>query len=298
MQLGFGLVLAAVVVVGIVVLAKGNTGGGRSGTVKVVAAENFWGSIAQQIGGSRVSVTSIITDPSADPHLYESDARDAAALSAADVVVNNGLGYDDFMDKLLSASPNTQRQVLVAADILGVTADGANPHVWYDIPRVQVVAERIEAALAAKDPAHKSEYEQNLAHFKDSVQPLVAAMAQIKAHYPGAPVAYTERVPGYLLADAGLSVKTPAGFARAIEDGDNPSPADTAAMDTLMTSHSVKVLLYNSQATSAVSQHVRDLATQNGIPVVGVTETIPSNEKTYQSWQLDQLHALIAALGQ
>jgi zinc/manganese transport system substrate-binding protein len=290
-----GLAIVAMLVY-IVVLSDHLAPNDRSG-IRVVAAENFWGDIARQIGGDRVNVTSIISDPSADPHLYESNANNAVAVATADIAIENGLGYDDFFDKLLSASGSSKRTLVSASKVLGVTADGANPHLWYDLPRVHLVAAQIEAALAAKDPANKSDYEANLAKFDASMQPLLDKVAQIKSQYPGAPVAYTERVPGYLLADAGLSVRTPEGFAASIEDGSDPSPADTAAMDNLLTSRGVKVLLYNSQATSPVTQHARDLAGQAGIPVVGVSETLPPNEPSYQSWQSHQLDAILKALG-
>jgi len=265
--------------------------------VQVVAAENFWGNIATQLGGSHVHVTSIITDPSADPHLYESNAKNAAEVSSADVVIVNGLGYDDFMGKLLGGSKNDDRTVITAQTILGV-ADGANPHLWYDIPHVSEVASKITASYITKDPAHKTDYQHNLAAFNQSLQPLLQTIDHIKQQYGGAPVAYTEPVPGYLLNAAGLSVKTPEGFAKSIEDGDDPSPADAAAMDALMTNKSVRVLLYNAQATSPVTEHVKELAKQAGIPVIGITETLPLNQKSYQSWQAAQLKQLQAALAQ
>jgi zinc/manganese transport system substrate-binding protein len=293
-----GLV-ALLALAGIAVLAtRGGNVAQPAGVVKVVAAENFWGDIASQIGGRHVKVTSIITDPTADPHLYESNARNAAAVASADIVITNGLGYDDFMDKLLGASGSSHRTVLSAQQIMGITDEGANPHLWYDTPKVAQVAAGIEAALAAKDPADKAEFEHNLAAFDDSLKPITDAIAQIKSKYPGAPVAYTEPVPGYLLAAAGLAVKTPEGFAKSIEEGDDPSPADAAAMDNLMTSRAIKVLLYNSQATSPVTQHARDLATAADIPVIGVTETLPQAYKHYQDWQLAQVNALLKALAQ
>jgi zinc/manganese transport system substrate-binding protein len=290
------LVVAAVIAIPLVLTRK-NASTTKAGALNVVAAENFWGNIASQIGGEHVNVTSIITDPSADPHLYESDANDASKVASADLVITNGLGYDDFMSKLMSASTNSKRQVLDASQILGVTGANANPHLWYDIPRVPLVATQIEQALAAKDPANKSYYEANLSKFDNSLTQINDTIAMIRQEYAGAPVAYTEPVPGYLLADAGLDVKTPEAFARAIEDGNDPTPADNTAMQNLMTSKAVKVLLYNSQATSPVTQNIRDLAKQHGIPVIGVSETLPSNENSYQSWQLDQLKALLTALG-
>lgn len=290
------LVLIVLVIgVGAVVINK-KSNSSTSG-LQVVAAENFWGNIASQLGGSHVHVTSIITDPNADPHLYESNAGNAAAVSSASVVIVNGEGYDDFMSKLLGGSKNNNRVVLTAQQILGAE-DGANPHLWYNIPRVSEVASKITDSYIAKDPSHKADYQHNLATFDQSLQPLLATINQIKQKYPGAPVAYTEPVPGYLLSAAGLSVKTPEGFAKSIEDGDDPSPADTTTMDDLMTNKAIRVLLYNSQATSPVTEHAKDLAKQAGIPVIGVTETLPTNEKTYQSWQADQLKQLENALAE
>ena len=263
--------------------------------MQVVAAENFWGNIASQLGGSHVHVTSIISNPNADPHLYESDARDASAVESAKVVIVNGLGYDDFMSKLLGGSHDANRQVITAQQVLGV-AEGGNPHLWYNIPKISEMASKITASYIAEDPAHKADYQQDLTAFDKSLQPLLQTIAQIKQRYAGAPVAYTEPVPGYLLSAAGLDVKTPEGFAKAVEDGDDPSPADTNTMDSLMTNKAVKVLLYNAQATSPATEHVKQLAGQAGIPIIGVTETLPPNYKSYQVWQAGQLAQLEKAL--
>ncbi len=268
-----------------------------TGVVKVVAGENFWGNVTQQLGGAHVAVTSIITDPTADPHQYESDAHDAEAVAAADVVVENGAGYDDFVAKLLSATSKSGRVVLSVAKVLHATGADVNPHLWYDLPRIPTVAAAIESALAAADPPDAAGFAANLKVFDASLAPLNALVAQIKSKYPGAPVAYTERVPGYLLAAAGLTVKTPPGFAQAIEDGNEPSASDRSAMDDLVTNHQIRALLYNAQATSPVTQHVQDLARAAGIPVVPVTETQPTQEPSYQAWQQHQLQALLTALG-
>jgi len=292
-----GIILLALLVGGIIYLAKpSNTPKATNGKVQVVAAENFWGNIAQQLGGNDVQVTSIITDPNADPHLYESNAQDASEVSNASVVIVNGLGYDDFMAKLLSASHNSSRQVLTAAQILSAP-EGSNQHLWYNIPKINLVASQITDAYIAKDPSHKADYQNNLKTFDNSLKPLEATIDQIKQKYADTPVAYTEPVPGYLLAAAGLDVKTPEGFAKSIEDGDDPSPADTYTMDSLMTNKSVKVLLYNAQATSPVTENVKTLAKQNNIPVIGVTETLPSNEHSYQFWMKDEINQLLSALG-
>jgi zinc/manganese transport system substrate-binding protein len=262
----------------------------------VVAGENFWGDIAAQIGGPRVRVTSLVSDPSADPHLYQSSAADAAAMARAEVVIENGAGYDDFMGRLLSASGG--RPVVVSAQrVLGAGGANVNPHFWYDIARVPLVAQAIERALAAADPGGATAYQAGLRRFDASLRPVAALVAKIRNAYAGQPVGYTERVPGYLLADAGLTVVTPPGFATAIENGNEPSAADTQAMQALITGHRMRLLLYNTQATSAVTQAMRTLARQAGIAVVGVSETQPAGDGSYQAWQLRQATAILRALG-
>jgi zinc/manganese transport system substrate-binding protein len=284
--------------VAVLVAGCGSTSSkGHAGVVNVVAAENFWGDVARQIGGSHVSVTSIVTDPTADPHQYESDARDAAAVADARVVIENGLGYDDFVAKLLSATSNGGRVVLSVAGALRATGGDANPHLWYDVPRMPEVARAIEEALATADPADTASFAANLKTFNTSLAPLDRLIAEIRTKYPQAPVAYTERIPAYLLDAAGLTIVTPPGFAQAIEDGNEPNARDTQAMNDLVTGHRIRVLLYNAQATSAVTQHVQDRARAAGIAVVPVTETQPPHEPSYQAWQQHQLAALLRALG-
>jgi zinc/manganese transport system substrate-binding protein len=266
------------------------------GVVRVVAGENFWGNIAAQIGGRHVRVTSLLSDPNADPHLYESDVSDAVAVAEAGLVIENGAGYDEFLSQLLGATRHQGRVVITAADVLGATGPDVNPHFWYDIPRVAVVAGAIEAALARLEPSERGAFAAGLAAFDASLRPVDAVIDRIRQRYPGAPVAYTERVPGYLLAAAGLRVLTPPGFAAAIEDGTDPSPRDTVTMDGLFTGHKIKVLLYNAQVVSPVTEQVRVLALQARIPVVGVTETMPPAARNYQAWQLSQAQAILRAL--
>ncbi len=263
--------------------------------VGVVAAENFWGNIAAQIGGRDVRVTSLITNPNADPHLFETDARDAATLSRAAVVVENGAGYDDWMSSLLSADGGHPR-VVEAASVLGVHGSDPNPHLWYDIPRVPKVAAAIAVALTKAAPRDATTFTKNLAAFDATLVPLDTTLGSVATHDRGAPVAYTERVPGYLIEDAGLHNVTPPGFARSIENGQDPGPADTLAMRRLLTSHAVDVLLYNTQTVTPVTSQMRALARHSGIPVVGVSETMPAGTRSYQSWQRTQIAALVRAL--
>ena len=294
--------LVVVLAVAIVALALAGCGsvsgaqGSPGGRVEVVAGEDFWGDIAAQIGGARVQVTSLISDPNGDPHLYQSSAAGAAAVARAGVVIENGAGYDDFMGQLLSAAGG-HPVVVTVQKVLHEQGADVNPHFWYDVPRVPLVAQAIERALAAADPSGATTYQAGLRRFDASLRPVLAVIAAIKKGYAGQPVAYTERVPGYLLADAGLRVVTPPGFATAIEDGNEPSAADQQAMQTLVADHAMRLLLTNTQATSAATQHIGDLARRAGIPVIGVSETLPSNDPSYQAWQLRQARAILAALG-
>ena len=242
-------------------------------------------------------VTSIISDPNADPHQYESDAKDAAAIARADIVVENGLGYDDFMDKLLSASPNSKRDVLSVAKILDVTGSNPNPHIWYDTARLPRVAAVIVAELSKRDPADAATFAANETTFVASLNPLLSTIASIKTKYAGESIAYTERVPGYLVDAAGLKLGIPSSFAQAIEDGNDPTPADTAAFNSALKSKSVKVLLYNGQVTDPTTDKIKALAKTSGVPIVGVTETLPSSDQTFQAWQLRQDQELLTALG-
>jgi zinc/manganese transport system substrate-binding protein len=263
--------------------------------LSVVASTNVYGDIASQIGGSHVSVTSILSDPNADPHLFEPGTRNALAVSKARVVIQNGAGYDDFMTKLENAAPNGKRTVVTIADVLGVHGRDANPHLWYDVPKLGRIAGSIETALAKADAVHAAAYRTGLRRFVASLQPLQREVAAIKKQFGGKAVAYTEPVPGYLLDAAGLTNLAPSSFTRAIENGTEPSPQAVAAMDTLMTKHRVRVLLYNNQAVSPITKRVREAAAKAGIPVVGVSETLPQHQ-TFQQWQLAQVKALHRAL--
>ena len=256
------------------------------------------GTLVRQIGGPYVSVISVLNDPNADPHLFEPGTAVGAAVARAEVAVENGVSYDAWMDKLVAAASDPGLQVVTVAQVLGVTDPAANPHLWYDVPRLpEIVATAIGSALGKVDPAHLSYYDEQEAKFVASLKPLYDAVAAIKGSFAGSPVAYTEPVPGYLLAAAGLVVKTPEAFARAIEEGTDPTPQAVAEMQALFTGHLVKVLLYNAQAASPVTDRLLQMAEEYSIPVVPVTETIPPSAKSFQDWQLSQVQALSKALG-
>jgi zinc/manganese transport system substrate-binding protein len=266
-----------------------------AGTVDVVAAENVYGSIAAQIGGPHVSVTSILKSPSADPHLFEPGPSTGLAVSEAKVAIQNGLGYDAFMTKLEDAAPSKSRLVVTMSDVLGIHGKDANPHLWYDVPRLDRIGGAIAAALERADSRHASAYQAGLSRFKQSLAPLRHELATIRRRFPDAPVAYTEPVPGYLVAAAGLHNLAPDSFTRPIEEGTEPSPAAVAAMNELIAHRRIRALLYNAQAVSPITAQLLSAAQDAGIPVVRVTETLPAH-LTFQQWQLRQVRALAAAL--
>jgi zinc/manganese transport system substrate-binding protein len=265
------------------------------GRIEVVAAESAYGSIAAQIGGRHVSVVSLLADPGADPHLYEPGTQAAVEVAGAAVAVQNGLGYDPFMPRLEAAAPDPRRVVVTIADVLHVTAASANPHLWYDVPRAPAVAAAIAAALARADPAHRAQYAAGLARFDRSLAPLERAVRRLRAGHAGQSVAYTEPLPGYLLTAAGLRVRTPPEFARAVEEGTDPTPQSVSALLALIRRRAVRVLLVNDQTASQATDQVRSAALAAGVPVVAVSETLPPG-LSYQRWQLASVRALGAAL--
>ncbi|WP_212756117.1 metal ABC transporter solute-binding protein, Zn/Mn family [Flexivirga aerilata] len=280
----------------------GASGGGAAGaggggdTIDVVASTNVYGSVAQQVGGDRVRVTSILSDPNVDPHGYDSSAKTAVDVAKAKLVVDNGLGYDDFMQDLLKGAPGGDRSVVTAATVLGVTGKDANPHLWYDTAQMPKVANAIRDALSKIDPKHSSDYAAGAKAFAQGMKPVDDTVRTMRDEFAGTKVAYTERVAGYLIDEAGLKLGIPAGFTTAVEEGDDPSPADTVAFDKALTTRTVKALLYNGQVTDKQTDQLRSLATKSGVPVVAVTETMPTDARDYQSWQLGQAKALLAAL--
>ncbi len=268
-----------------------------SGQVQVLASTNVWADVVEQVGGEHVAVTSIITDPSADPHSFQSSARNQLAVSKAALIVENGGGYDDFMQTML-ASAGTGVPVINAVDVSGITpTDGElNEHVWYDFPTVAKVVDAVAARLATIDPANADSYQANAEAFDKSVGDLSTQAAAIKAAHDGAPVAITEPVPMYLLDAAGLDNVTPGEFSEAIE---NETDVPAAVMDQtlkLFTGKQVKVLVYNEQTSGPQTEQVVDAAKANGIPAVPVTETLPDGQD-YLSWMQANIQALSQALG-
>jgi zinc/manganese transport system substrate-binding protein len=285
-----------IVLICLVATLVGCGGKTKSSTLPVVASTNVYGDIARQIGGSHVSVTSVLSDPNADPHLFEPGTANGLAVSQARVVIQNGLDYDSFMSRLERSAPSDNRTVVTISDVLGIHGQDANPHLWYDVPALPKIAAAIEQALAKADPAHSSGYQSGLRSFVASLAPLQATLAKIRATHAGAPVAYTEPVPGYLIEAAGLRDLSLSSFTHPIEEGSEPSASAVSAMTSLATQHRIKVLFYNNQAVSPVTKRINAAAKAAGVPVVGVAETVPAG-LTFQAWQSNQARVLLQALG-
>jgi len=261
--------------------------------VKVVAAENFYGDMASQIGGANVVVTSILSSPDQDPHLFEASPDTAKALTDAKVVIVNGVDYDPWMEKLLSAHKAAGRKEVVVGALVGHKA-GDNPHLWYDPAYMKAAAKALVADLIAVDPAHKADYELGQAKFLGSLKPLDEKIATMRKSYAGQPVTASEPVFGYQAGLIGLKVHNEK-YALAIMNNAEPTPAEVAAFENDLKGRHVKAMLYNAQASEPAVGKLVQLAKDNNIPVVGVSETEPPNS-TYQDWMLGQLNALDKAL--
>jgi zinc/manganese transport system substrate-binding protein len=268
-------------------------GSAMADPVKVVASENFYGDLAQQIGGANVEVTSILTNPDQDPHLFEASASTARNLASAKVVIVNGADYDPWMEKLLSANKAPGRKEIVVAKLVH-KKNGDNPHLWYDPATIQAFAKVFAAELSSMDPAHKADYAHGAGRLAESLKPLEAKLAEMKEKYAGQPVTASEPVFGYMAQAIGLKMRNER-FQLAVMNDTEPSASDIAAFENDLKNHKVKVMLYNSQASDPAVQRLVGIARQYNVPVVGVTETKPAREN-YQEWMLDQLNALDRAL--
>jgi zinc/manganese transport system substrate-binding protein len=269
----------------------------ETSTISVVASTNVWGSVATAVGGSLVSVTSIIDDPSKDPHEYNASARDQLALSKAQVVIVNGGGYDDFLGTMLAAFDSSTVVSLNAVNIAGQLGDRSNEHVWYDLPAAKSVAVKLSAALTKIDPANASVFSANLREFTSQVDDLISIEASLKSNYSGEDIVSTEPLPHYLLAAIGLVDLTPPAFSEAIEAGTDAAPGVLKATLELFTTNSLRLLAYGAQTTGPETEAVLAAAEQSGIPVVSFTETLPDG-KDYLSWMSDNLSNVRAALAQ
>jgi zinc/manganese transport system substrate-binding protein len=262
--------------------------------IQIVAAENMYGDVARQIGGGEVTVTSILSNPNQDPHLFEITASVARAVAAARIVISNGAGYDPWMARLLAATPAPERRGIVVADLAG-TRTGDNPHIWYDPDIMARFAAVLAATLASLDGAHAATYAHNLQQFDRSLQPVRAAIAALRATRQDTSVTATEPVFDYMFAALGMRVHN-ARFQLAVMNDTEPSASGVAAFENSLTGHEVKLLVYNSQAADPVADRMRQIAREAGIPVVPVTETEPAGVD-YQHWMLKDVQAVAQALG-
>ena len=291
--------LAVAVPLGVALLASACSSASPAssgGRIVAVGAENEYANVIAQIGGNYVQVSAIMSNPNTDPHTFEASASVARLVSAAQLVVQNGVGYDAFMNTIENAAASSSRKVIVVQDLLGLPADTPNPHLWYKPQTMPAVANAVAADLAALSPAHAAYFKANAAAFIASLTAWDDAMAAFKARYPGTPVATTEPVADYMLQAAGADIMTPWALQADIMNGTDPSAQDVAVERSLFTQHKVKVFLYNQQVTDSLTESFIALAQANGIPVVGVYETMPVPGYDYQSWMLAEVQDLQQAV--
>jgi zinc/manganese transport system substrate-binding protein len=263
---------------------------------QVVAAENFWGSIAQQLAGPKVAVTSLIVNPNIDPHDYQPSARDARTLAGAKVAIVNGIGYDGWASKLLDANPVSGRVVLDVGNVVGLK-QGDNPHQWYDPASVTKVVDAIVAAYRKIDPADKTYFAARKRHFETvSLKTYNQLRAEIRRRFAGVPVGYSESIFRPLGADLHLRLATPYSFAKSVSEGTDISAQDKATVDRQVKSGAIKVWVYNSQNATPDIQAINALCKQHHVPVATVTETLAPAALNFEQWQVAQLRALIQAL--
>ncbi|MFF1318295.1 metal ABC transporter solute-binding protein, Zn/Mn family [Streptomyces chartreusis] len=275
----------------------GAHGPAAASVIPVVASTNVYGDLARRIGGAKVQVTSIISDPDQDPHSYDASTRNQLALSKAEIVIENGGGYDDFVDRMLK-SAGSSPDVINAVEESGKTAPKGgelNEHVWYDFPTVAELADRIAIALGKADPADAATFTENAKDFVSLLQPLERKEARIKAEHGGEAVAITEPVPLYMIEASGLRNATPEEFSEAIEEGDDVSPRTLQSTLALFTGKKVEALVYNEQTSGPQTEKAERVAEAAGIPVVPVTETLPKG-KDYLAWMTANVDALASAL--
>jgi zinc/manganese transport system substrate-binding protein len=264
-------------------------------TIQIVAAENFWGSLISQLGGTHVQVLSIVSDPNADPHEYESSTDNARAIANADYIIVNGAGYDDWSNKLIGAGVKPNCKVLNVAKLLG-KKEGDNPHFWYSPDYVNQTVKQMELDLISIDPANATYYEQNYANLLLSLEQYQNRIAKIKQQFNGTQVAATEDIFAYLAEPAGLNLISPPAFTQAVAEGNDPPVQSVVQFETQLKSGNVSVLVYNQQTVTPITEKMKKLAAEQGIPVVGITETIQPPDVSFQDWMNSELISLQNAL--
>jgi zinc/manganese transport system substrate-binding protein len=272
-----------------------NTTNSTPTKIQVIAAENFWGSLIQQLGGKYVNVTSIVTDPNADPHEYESSASAAREIATANFVIVNGVGYDDWALKLISADNNPNQTVLNVGEFLG-RANGTNPHLWYNPNYVNATVKQMYLDLVKIDPSHASYYQQQYANLTASLTQVDGRMSEIKQQFGGTKVASTESIFVYLANATGLDLVSPPAFMDAVAEGVDPPVQSVAQFQNQLESGNVSVLVYNEQTVTPLTQQMKQIATQYNVTIVGVTETIQPQDVPFQVWMNGELLQLQNAL--
>ncbi len=277
------------------VARAGQTTTTQTGVIRVIAAENFWGSLAAQLGGTRASVISIISNPDADPHSYEPTAADSRAVATAQYAIINGVGYDPWADKLVDGG-QTSAKVLKIGDLVGV-APGGNPHRWYSPENVAQVIDQITADYKSLDPAHAAYFDQQKTHYETvELKQYNALINEIKSKYAGVPVGASESIFAPLAQSLGLNLLTPPSFLTAMSEGTDPTAADKTATDQQITTRQIKVYVYNSQnSTPDITRQIEE-AKAAGLPIVTITETLSPASASFQDWQTGQLQNLRNAL--
>jgi len=263
--------------------------------IQIVAAENFWGSLVSQIGGTHVQVLSIVSDPNADPHEYESNTENARAFATADYIVVNGAGYDEWADKLISAGIKPNAKVLNVAELIG-QQNGDNPHFWYSPDYVNQTTKQMELDLIAIDPSNANYYEQNYANLQVSLSIYQNRIGEIKQQFGGTKVAATESIFEYLANATGLDLVSPPAFTHAVAEGNDPPANSIVQFETQLQSDNVSVLIYNQQTVTPLTDNMKKLASEQGIPVIGITETIQPPDVSFQDWMNAELISLQNAL--
>jgi zinc/manganese transport system substrate-binding protein len=289
-------VIAAVTATVAAACSVAATAASNDGKIVAVGAESEYADVISQVGGEYVQASAIMSNPNTDPHSFEASIAVARKVSNAQLIVQNGIGYDDFMNSIESASPNSGRTVVNVQQLLKLPDSTPNPHLWYDTATMPKVAVAIAADLSAIQPSHAAYFRANAAAFTASLKPLTAAIASFKSAYPGTTVATTEPVADYLLTALGADNLTPWTFQADIMNGVDPSPQNVAVQRGLFTGHKVRVFLYNQQVTDALTQSFITLAEQNHIPVVGVYETMPVPGYDYQTWMRTEVQDLREAV--
>jgi zinc/manganese transport system substrate-binding protein len=260
-------------------------------TIQIVAAENFWGSLISQLGGTHIRVLSIVSDPNADPHEYESNTGNARAIASADYIIVNGAGYDNWADKLIGAGTKPNSKVLSVAKLLG-KKEGDNPHFWFSPDYVNQVVKQMELDLISLDPANTAYYEQNYANLQSSLRQYQNRIARIKQQFNGTQVAATEDIIGYLAEPAGLNIISPPAFTQAVAEGNDPPAASVVEFEAQLKSGNVSILVYNQQTVSPITENMKKLAAAQSIPVIGITETIQPPDVSFQDWMNSELIAI------